>query len=270
MLKSVGEQGLIDTHAPVVMDVVILSFAKNAELRLMTEHCLSTLLASEDPAEIIFRVVVVESNHASPAYVFDGVETIYLPPPFNYHRYMNRGIMKGSGPFVAICNNDLEFHKGWAASLLKAFSDDDALVSVSPICSLHHPANGFHVDTGIHHGYGVLKEISGWCLVFRRGVLNVIGSLDERFYFWYADNDYALTLQAHGLKHALVTSSVVDHLDSRTLNTHTSARQWLMTKRAKYIFEEKWKGRSWGYLMRKRIKLYLKFPFYYLGLKKVK
>lgn len=262
---------MLDSHSgPAVMDVVILSFAKNDELRRMTEHCLSTLLASEDPAAIEFRVKVIESNHASPVYDFERVETLYLPPPFNYHRYMNRGIAAGNGAFVAICNNDLEFHPGWASSLLKAFAEDRQLVSASPICSRHHPASGFPMNSGLYYGYGVLKEISGWCLVFRRSLLDVIGKLDERFYFWYADDDYALTLQSHGLKHALVSTAVVDHLDSRTLATHTSARQWLMTKRAKYIFEEKWKGRSSSYLLRKRLKLYLKFPLYYLGLKKIK
>lgn len=270
MHDSFGERQLAGGQVPVVMDVVILSFARNAELRLMTEHCLRTLLASEDPAAIEFRVIVVESNHASPAYDFQGVQTLYLPPPFNYHRYMNHGIAKGDAAFVAICNNDLHFHEGWASSLLQAFAADPELVSASPACSLHHPANGFPLYSGNHYGYGVLKEISGWCLVFRRCMLKVTGPLDERFYFWYADDDYSLTLQSHGLKHALVSTSVVDHLDSRTLKTHTSAQQWLMTKRAKYIFEAKWKGRSWIYLTRKRLKLYLKFPLYYLGLKKIK
>ncbi|TBU83009.1 glycosyltransferase [Pseudomonas daroniae] len=255
---------------PVSIDVVILSFAKNEELRRMTEHCLSTLLASESPDSVVFRVIVVESNHAAPAYDFASVETVYLPPPFNYHRYMNHGIAKGSSPFVAICNNDLSFHPGWATSLLKAFSADDKLYSASPICSLHHPRNGFELHSGIHYGYGVLREISGWCLVFRREMLEITGMLDERFYFWYADDDYARTLKEKRLLHGLVTNSVVDHLDSRTLKTHSTLRQWLMTKRSQYVFERKWSGKSGYYFFRKYLKLYLKVPLYLLGIKKIR
>jgi len=270
MLESSLHPQVSVNGAPVSIDVVILSFAKNEELRSMTEHCLSTLLASEDPASIVFRVIVVESNHAEPVYDFEFVETVYLPPPFNYHRYMNHGISKGNSPFVAICNNDLSFHPRWATSLLEAFSADEALYSASPICSLHHPRNGFDLNSGIHHGYGVLREISGWCLVFRREMLDITGMLDERFYFWYADDDYARTLKEKGLRHGLVTDSVVDHLDSRTLKAHSTLRQWLMTKRSQYVFERKWSGKSGYYFFRKYVKLYVKVPLYLLGIKKIK
>lgn len=254
----------------VVFDVVILSFAKTDSLRRMTEHCLQSLLASESPEKISFEVVVVESNHASPRYDYEGVETVYLSPPFNYHRYMNYGIKRGSSPFVAICNNDLSFHQGWASSLLRAFASDESLYSVSPACSLHHPRNGFELGSGIHYGHGVLREISGWCLVFKRQMLDITGMLDERFYFWYADDDYARTLKEKGITHGLVTDSVVDHLDSQTLKTHSTLRQWLMTKRSQYVFERKWSGKSRYYFFRKYLKLYLKIPLYLLGIKKIR
>ena len=92
MLESTPHPTFAVSVAPVSIDVVILSFAKNEELRRITEHCLSTLLASESPDSVVFRVIVVESNHAAPAYDFVSFETVYLPPPFNYHRYMNHGI----------------------------------------------------------------------------------------------------------------------------------------------------------------------------------
>lgn len=255
---------------PVCIDVVILSFAKNAELRAMTETCLNTLLASEFPDEIVFDVIVVESNNQAPEYSQKGVRTLYLPGPFNYHRYMNEGIKRTAGVFVAICNNDLYFHPRWASELLKAFENDPQLISTSPACSLHHPDNGFALNSGIYPGYRVLKEISGWCLVFRRSMLETTGMLDERFYFWYADDDYARTLEKNSLKHALVTSSVVDHLESKTLKTHNSAKQRLMTKRAKYDFQEKWSNKGKFYFFRKRAKLYLQLPLYLVGIKKIR
>ncbi|HDY98806.1 MAG TPA: glycosyltransferase [Pseudomonas sabulinigri] len=259
----------ISAEGPVRIDVVILSFAKNAELRAMTETCLDTLLASESSNDVIFDVIVVESNHQSPEYTQAGVRTLYLPPPFNYHQYMNEGIKRTTSPFVAICNNDLYFHPGWASELLQAFSADTQLISASPACSLHHPKNGFAVNSGVYPGYGVLKEISGWCLVFRRSMLETTGLLDERFYFWYADDDYARTLEKHGLKHALVTSSLVDHMDSKTLEQQSIFRQLMITRKARFVFEEKWAGKSWLYLIRKKVKFYVQIPLYYLGLKKV-
>ncbi|MEH6492214.1 glycosyltransferase family 2 protein [Halopseudomonas sp.] len=267
-----NQQGtLVDAAVdhPTRIDVVILSFAKTAELRAMTETCLDTLLASEKPGSIIFDVVVVESNHQSPEYTQLGVRTLYLPPPFNYHRYMNEGIKRGSGNFVAICNNDLSFHAGWASQLMEAFSADPDLVSASPACSLHHPKNGFALHSGVHPGYRVLKEISGWCLVFRRSMLDITGMLDERFYFWYADDDYARTLEKHNLKHALVSSSVVDHLDSKTLEQQSIFNQLMITRKSKFVFQEKWSGKGRLYLFGKKLKFYMQIPLYYLGLKKI-
>lgn len=268
MSESTVDQGLNDGSIAHV-GVVVLSFAKNAELRSMTDSCLDSLLASEDPEKIQFDVIVVESNHQAPAYAHVGVRTIYLPPPFNYHRYMNEGIRRSTGEFVAICNNDLYFHAEWASTLLRAFAMNPELSSASPACSLHHPKNGFAVNSGEYLGYGVLKEVAGWCLVFRRSMLEVTGMLDERFYFWYADDDYARTLQKHGLKHALVTSSLVDHLDSKTLEQQSIFKQLMITRKSRFIFDEKWSGKSRLHIARKKMKFYLQIPLYYLGLKKV-
>ncbi|MEH6564952.1 MAG: glycosyltransferase [Halopseudomonas sp.] len=254
---------------PVRVDVVILSFAKNTELRAMTETCLDTLFASEDSAKVNFDVIVVESNHQAPEYTQAGVRTLYLSPPFNYHKYMNEGIKRCNGDFVAICNNDLYFHPGWASELLKAFANDTQLVSASPICSLHHPQKGFSLNSGSYVGYGVLKEVAGWCLFFRRSMLQITGMLDERFYFWYADDDYARTLKKHELKHALITSSVVDHLDSKTLEQQSIFTQLMITRKARFAFDEKWSEKSRLYLLKKKIKFYMKIPLYYLGRKKV-
>lgn len=254
---------------PTVIDVVILSFARDEGLRQVTEHCLDTLVASEDPARIRFRIVVLESNHSANPYTQAGVQTVFPAPPFNYHGYMNQGIRMGEAPVVAICNNDLAFHPGWASALLEAFRKDGALQSASPLCSLHHPGCGFMRASGDYPGYRVLREVAGWCLVFRREMLQVTGMLDERFYFWYADDDYARTLQRHGLKHALVTASVVDHLESQTLKSHSSVKRVLLTRRAKYRFEAKWKGHSRARFFGKMLKLYLTLPLYFLGIKKL-
>ncbi|WP_207390822.1 glycosyltransferase family 2 protein [Phytopseudomonas dryadis] len=254
---------------PTIFDVVILSFAKDEALRQVTDHCLNTLVASEDPSRIQFRIVVLESNPKADPYPQAGVETIFPAPPFNYHGYMNRGIKMGNAPFVAICNNDLEFHPGWASALVDEFEKDSELQSASPLCSRHHPGCGFSANSGSYSGYRVLREVAGWCLVFRRDMLKVTGMLDERFYFWYADDDYARTLQQHGLKHALVTASIVNHLESRTLKSHSSVSQVLLTRKAKYTFEAKWKGHSRTRFFGKMLKLYLQLPLYYLGIKKL-
>jgi GT2 family glycosyltransferase len=84
-------------------------------------------------------------------------------------------------------------------------------------------------------------------------MLKTTGKLDPAFKFWFADNDYSNTLRKHGLKHALVTSSLVDHLESQTLKTKTTTEQMLLTSKERFYYEYKWEGRSFfSYLNRVR------------------
>jgi GT2 family glycosyltransferase len=224
-----------------IIDIIILSLASNPTLRRTTEHGLETLLKSEqDNPEIEFRVLVIESNPEAAPYTGRNVQTLYPTVPFGYHTYMNLGIQGTSAPYVCLCNNDLVFHPGWATALLQAFEHDPTLSSASPVCSIHHPGVGIQPDSGTYTGYGIRREVAGWCLFFRRSMLDITGPLDERFKFWFADNDYAMTLQKHGLRHALISRSIVDHVESKTLLSRTRVQQRLLTRRAKIEYQKKW------------------------------
>lgn len=236
---------------PVGIDIIILSYAKNDALKDITLACINSLMASEDPLQIKFNVIVIESNHGLKPYQYPSSNTIYSNKKFGYHRYMNIGIKLSNNPYICLCNNDLIFHKNWASAMLQVFREDQLIESASPICSIHHPAHGIGLDSGIHVGYKVRKEITGWCLFFKRSILKRTGLLDEHFSFWYADNDYAKTLEKHKIKHALVTNSVVDHIESKTLKTLDKKAQLKITERERFYYEYKWEGRSFfSYLNR--------------------
>jgi len=226
------------------IDIIILSFAKDAKLRQVTETGLETLLASEPADKIKFNVLVLESNKSARPYDFPEVKTIYPKEKFGYHGYMNIGIGMTDSPFICICNNDLLFHPGWASAILEAFAADPSLSSASPACSIHHPEQGIAIRDGVKYGYGIRGELVGWCLFFKREMLKVTGKLDPKFKFWYADNDYSRMLQKHGLKHALVTDSIVDHLESQTLNSENETDRKKLTEKARFYYEYKWGERS--------------------------
>lgn len=237
----------------IEIDIIILSYAKDDKLKRVTEKGLETLLASEPQDTIKFHVVVLESNASVKPYNYRNVRTVFPKKKFGYHRYMNMGIEMTSSSFVCICNNDLLFSPGWASEILKVFRDDPSLSSVSPACSIHHPEQGISIRNGVKYGYEVRAELVGWCLFFKRDMLKVTGKLDPKFKFWYADNDYSMMLQKHGLKHALVTDAIVDHLESQTLNTENEKNRKRLTARERFYYEYKWEGRSYfSYLNRLR------------------
>lgn len=235
----------------IQIDIVILSFAQTNELKQVTANCLTSLIASEDPESIKFNIIVVESQKDLKPFQYEHGQTVYPDEPFGYNRYMNIGISMTSAPYICLCNNDLLFHPQWATEILKPFMIYRDLYSASPMCMIHHTKLGMEPNIGLLPGYRERVEVSGWCLFFKRSMLNLIGKLDENFIFRHASHDYTHLLSALSLSHVLVTSSIVDHLDHTTLNKQEPER-WneLMWKQDIY-YEKKWDyrlGRKWELL----------------------
>ncbi|MBB5637822.1 GT2 family glycosyltransferase [Pedobacter cryoconitis] len=228
----------------VEIDVIILSYGQTNELKDMTINCLNSLMNSEDPEKIKFNVIVIESEKTLKPYQYLHGLTVYPKEEFGYHRYMNIGIAMTSADFICMCNNDLIFHPNWATEILQPFHQYSDLSSASPVCSIHHPKEGFKLNDGLKLGYRVRKEISGWCIFFKRDILRLTGKLDENYIFWCADNDYSNTLWMLKLKHVLVTSSIVDHLENKTLKSQTAERQEELTENETVYYDKKWRPRT--------------------------
>jgi GT2 family glycosyltransferase len=225
------------------IDVVLVSNAATKNLEVVTTECLDSLFKSEDEQSIKFNSFVIESNK-DVVYPFSNTKTVHPSRKFGYHKFLNIGIQLGAAEFVCICNNDLYFDKLWASEILKVFDDFPDISSACPMCTFHHKKAKIVSNSGIYEGYTIRRELVGWCIVFRRSILNKIGLLDERFTFWYSDNDFARTLVKFGLKHVLVTSSFVNHLESKTLKSKSDLDQIILTTKDKFYFEYKWLGRS--------------------------
>jgi glycosyltransferase involved in cell wall biosynthesis len=198
-------------------------------LRFMTQRAIESLVESED---IEFDIIVVDGNRNSVG--FRGVKTITYDFEFNYNKCLNLGIKYTKYDLIALCNNDLLFHPGWATKIQRAMGSE--YLSACPHNCLTKYCKMYHA--GFKEGYTVEKEILGWCIVIRREVLNRIGSLDETCKFWYADNIYAEQIKRAGIKHILVYDSHVVHLKNKTLLKYPD--KFSITVEQKKIFEN-WK-----------------------------
>jgi GT2 family glycosyltransferase len=224
------------------IDVIILSYARSETLRKLTEDTIDSLLKSEDPNQITFNVLVLESNKDLKPFQFEHTKTIYPDVDFGYHTYMNIGIKATSAPYVCLCNNDLLFHWGWASKILHEMELDPDLKSANPLCPIAHQ----HIQTD---GSGVIigtipGNLTGWCLFFKREILKVTGLLDEKFKFWYCDNDYGNTMAKYGIKHALVTSSQVTHIGSKTHTVLNDKDLFEYTYGQFLYYDLKWNNKS--------------------------
>ncbi|WP_345100319.1 glycosyltransferase family 2 protein [Mucilaginibacter panaciglaebae] len=228
---------------PAKIDIIILSYAKDHNLKALTTQTVKTLLESENPDEVEFNVLVIESNKALQPYQFANTTTIYPSEEFGFNRYLNIGIKHTSNPYICLCNNDLIFHEGWATEILKAMATDPDIVSATPFCPNFHKGAGFDASGPVTEGY--FGTFVGWCFFVKRKIFNTIGLLDERFNFWYADADYCHLLEKHHIKNCLIPSSKVTHLGSESLKTTAEKEQQRLTQLPRFYYSYKWQHHSW-------------------------
>lgn len=228
---------------PVNIDIIILSYAKDDYLQALTKQTVETLFDSEDPKEIKFNVLVIESNKTLHPYQFANTTTIYPAETFGFNKYLNIGIKSTNNPYLCLCNNDLVFHKGWATEILKAMTADPKLLSATPYCPNFHQDTGFDANGPVIEGH--FGTFVGWCFFVKREVFNTIGLLDEKFNFWYADADYCQLLKKYHIKNCLIPSSKVTHLGSESLKTTNKKEQLRLTQLPRFYYSYKWQHHSW-------------------------
>lgn len=171
--------------------------------------------------------IIVETNPNAPKYK-DGL-TLFWTREFNYNKCLNFGLMHTNTEYVALCNNDLVFEKGWQdiTRVMEYFN----LLSASPFSKYNPHQHPYKVSNEIHYGYRIGWEMLGWCIVVNREILQTIKKLPEDYKFWCSDNAYADVLQKNDIKHAVVCNSIVNHIGggSKTINAlhNKSAKKYL-------------------------------------------
>lgn len=189
------------------VDIVILSWAKDEELKKVTEEGIQTCIDSE--SDINFNFFVIESN-PNISYEFPNTETIHPRLNFGYHKFMNIGVREGSAKYVCICNNDLTYEKGWASNIIEIMESNPHIKSASPWCPQTQGDNKDHINK-TYMGHRVRGELAGWCIFQQRDIYETINELDEGVDFWFSDNIYADQLLINSISHVLVPKSVVNH-----------------------------------------------------------
>ena len=190
---------------PPIVDVVILSSATTPALRMSTQHTIDTCLSGANLLAV--NITVIEQQ---PNVTYRGANTVYTPVPFNYNRFANYGASRGSAEWILVANNDLIFRDGWLHQLLAA---DYPLVS--PKCPRDERQREFTENTT---GFVTAQHLSGWCFMISRELWSRIGGFDEAITFWCSDDALVEQARLAGVAPMIVPSSVVEHIQSLTVN----------------------------------------------------
>ncbi|NMC57816.1 MAG: hypothetical protein GYA51_00250 [Candidatus Methanofastidiosa archaeon] len=249
------------------VDIIILSNTINDSVWLMNSNCIDSLLDSEN-ISLLGSILIIETNANASYNYHPAVKVLKTNLPFNFNRFLNIGIAATNSEFVALCNNDLIFQKNWFSEILKVYQKDPGIKSFSPIDYEYWltPKERYPDSTDFYLGYNIRTEVAGWCIVAKRDLFCQIGKLDERFDFYYADNDYAMILYKYNIKHALCVKSHVKHLGSKSSRESVNLlhpnmlenRHEYLKKLPRYLLKDE---NSWIIKNPKMLEGYFKFHY---------
>lgn len=196
------------------MDIVILSNTISEDIYKMNCDCISSIFNSEGD-DVIFNIQLIESNKES-KYVYDNVIVLKPKEQFGYNLYLNLGLKSCTGDFVALCNNDLLFEKGWLSAIYNISIEQPDIKSFSPIDDSYFRMKKIK-DSNVRYecGHNIKEHIAGWCIVIKHEIVRM-RLFDNQFDFYFADDDYAMNLYVNRIKHALVVDSRVKHLEGKS------------------------------------------------------
>ncbi|WKW86002.1 glycosyltransferase [Gordonia Phage JonJames] len=211
-----------------ILDLVILSNAKTADLHMMTSNCIRSIRETTSPRQV--NIIVMEQNARYSSY--PGADKVVLcPESFHYNKFANRGLRTGSARWVMVANNDLIFEKGWLTELIST-----GCPVVSPKCPDDSRQRVIQEDTS---GWTNGVHFSGWCFMMSREVYEDIGGFDECVSFWCSDDVVLEQLKVAGYDPpTLAPDAVVRHLGSKTLKTNSADNYDDMTWAQVHAFNE--------------------------------
>lgn len=203
------------SNGKLKLSVIILAYTIDENSLVLTKNCITSLRDSVQ-ANTFLEIVIVESGKLDIAsYTLSETDVLipYGNEEFNFHNALNIGLQKATGNYVAFCNNDLLFYKNWSENLVKQMMQQNAQVG-SPVDPRNNKLWMYDLK-GLEYkeGYEIQKFFKGWCFIVQREAFTILNNFDERFKFYYADNDFIRTVYIKGLKHITVLDSLVHHLE---------------------------------------------------------
>ena len=221
------------------IDIIIPTY-KNEHL---TKRCIRSIMTyTEHP----YRIIWVDDGSPTRS----AIEVLYClnrtRVDFKHHCFLenrgpasaiNRGLQIAESNIIAILNNDVVVTNGWLTKLVSAISDPEKNIGIlsavtdhaSSICKYDRLAKALGLEPiePIAQFFNSLPEqtrsvvtnISYFCAVIKREVIEKVGYLDEQFYMGGEDDDYNDRVRIAGYETAVCVNCFVYH-DHHASFTH--------------------------------------------------
>jgi len=185
-------------------------------------------------------------------------------------RRRNQGIEASSGEYILLLNNDVLVTEGWLSGMLECINSAPDIGIVGPMTNnisgiqkvpevpynsteyLDEFARGFRERNKYRHIPA--RRIVGFCMLFRRELVDKIGLLDEHFGSGnYEDDDFCLRAALSGYRNLIAGDVFIHRYGSRSFIGNKIDYNAAMIQ-SKKLFTEKWnnmdvKSSTWKSLL---------------------
>jgi len=225
-----------------------------------TDLCISSIVAKTDePYELIF--VDNASTDGTLEYLrsIAGARVISNQENRGFAPAVNQGIQIARGKQILLLNNDTIVTTGWLEGLLESLYDRTDTGLVGPVSNnVSGPQqipvyyseltslDGFAWDLRLNRQLTETDRLVGFCILFRRSVIDDIGLLDERFKVGcFEDDDFCRRAITRGYKALIASHVFVHHFGSVTFKG-SGTDMGAILERNRLLYEDKWSKNSNG------------------------
>ncbi|MCX5835053.1 MAG: glycosyltransferase family 2 protein, partial [Deltaproteobacteria bacterium] len=242
-----------------LISIVILTFN---ELDY-TKRCVESIRKNtSEPHEIIFVDNGSKDGTAKWLRKFAKVNPNYRlienRENLGFARGCNQGIEASKGEYILLLNNDVLVTENWLPGMLEHLKSSPEIGIVGPITN---NISGIQKAEGVtyksaddlvvyarefrdrnRHRRVASRRLVGFCMLFRRSLVNEIGPLDESFGTGnFEDDDFCLRAALAGYRNVIAGDVFIHHYGSRSFIGNRINYGTSLTGNRK-IFDDKWRG----------------------------
>lgn len=242
---------------PQMTSIVILTFNQLE----YTKKCLKSLLRhTPDHHEIIF----VDNGSTDGTVLWlrklmqhnTNFKLIENKRNLGFAKGCNQGIGESSGEFIILLNNDVVVTGGWLTGMLECLKSAPDAGIVGPMTNnISGPqqvvSNKYRSVDDLEnystkfkehyrHRRIQLRRIVGFCMLFRRSLIDQIGMMDQSFGTGnFEDDDFCLRATLEGFRNYIAGDVFIHHYGSRSFIGNNIAYGTTISRNKK-LFDEKW------------------------------
>jgi len=225
------------------------------------EYTKQTIESIKEYTDFNYEIIIVDNastdNTIKELKNYTEVKVISNKENLGFPKAINQGILKATGDYLLLLNNDVVVTKGWLDRMLNVINSNKEIGIVGPISNsvsgVQLDKEAKYKDIEEMHKYAkkvskknkgkilAFQRVAFLCTLIKKDVINQIGGLDERFTPGnFEDDDFCLRAQIVGFKTIVATDVFIHHYGSVSFKKDGENKYAKRLEINKQKFVDKW------------------------------